>query len=99
MRQKTRNALFTFLYPGRAPGSGIDRNYRGPHVAIPDEGEWVSICGERYGGEQSSAVFYDPQSLRDLAEVLNEAADLFEEAKRKNGEGEGKIMAHRRRNA
>lgn len=87
MRQKTSNAYFDFLYPGKEPGGPIDKD--GPCVAIPNTGEWVSITGERYGGEQSSAVFYDPQSLRDLAEVLNEAADMFEEARVKTGKGEG----------
>ncbi len=72
------NAFFTFFYPGRLAGHGIPSD-DAPHIAIPNSGEFASICGQRYGGEQPSAVFYDPQALRDLAHVLEEAADLFEE--------------------
>lgn len=84
MRQKMVNMLFTFLYPGRTEGSGTPPD-DWPHIAIPDNGEFVSICGERYGGEQPSAVFYDARHLRALAHVLEEAADLFEENQAKNG--------------
>ncbi len=77
MRQITISHYFTFVYPGRAPGGEIDNN--APHIAIPKDGEWVSICGSKYGGEQSSAVFYHPQDLRDLADALYEVASLFEE--------------------
>lgn len=84
MRQKMVNSLFTFLYPGRMTGSGTPPNDV-PSIAIPDNGEFVSICGERRSGEQPCAVFYDPQHLRDLAHVLEEAADLFEENQAKNG--------------
>lgn len=78
MRQKTSNALFTFLYPGRMAGIG-EPPHNAPYIAIPNNGEFVSICGARECGEQPCAVFYSPQSLRDLAHVLEEAADLFEE--------------------
>ena len=78
MRQKTSNAFFTFLYPGRQTGMPLPAKDC-PQIAIPNSGEFVSICGGRYGGEQPSAVFYDPQQLRDLAHCLEEAADLFEE--------------------
>lgn len=77
MRQKRANVYFTFLYPGYYPGGAAPTD-DAPHVAIPNSGEWVSICGERYGSEQPCAVFYDPQALRDLAHVLEEAADLLE---------------------
>jgi hypothetical protein len=78
MRQKTSNAYFTFLYPGRLAGGPMPPK-DAPCIAITDDGSFVSICGERYGGEQPSAVFYTPQALRDLAHVLEEAADLFEQ--------------------
>lgn len=83
MRQKMSSAFFTFLYPGRQAGMGEPPG-DAPHIAIPHNGEFASICGQRYGGEQMSAVFYSPQALRDLAHVLEEAADLFEEAQVKN---------------
>jgi hypothetical protein len=78
MRQKTTNAYFTFLYPGRLAGGPMPPK-DAPCIAIPNDGSFVSICGERYGGEQPSAVFYSPQDLRNLAHVLEEAADLFEQ--------------------
>lgn len=78
MRQKRVNTFFTFLYPGYWPGGSTPPD-NAPHIAIPNDGEFVSITGVRYGGEQPSAVFVDPQQLRDLAHVLEEAADLFEE--------------------
>lgn len=78
MRQKRANSFFTFLYPGFLAG-GPTPPKDAPCIAIPNDGEFVSICGERYGGEQMSAVFSTPQALRDLAHVLEEAADLFEE--------------------
>lgn len=81
MRQKTENHYFTFLYPGRVPGGEID--HKAPCIAIPKDGEWVSISGDDYGGESSSAVFNHPQSLRDLADALYEAADLFEQNRAK----------------
>jgi hypothetical protein len=83
VRQKMANAHFTFLYPGRMAGIGSPPG-DAPHIAIPNNGEFVSICGARYGGEQPSAVFYNAQDLRDLAHVLEEAADLFEENQAKN---------------
>jgi hypothetical protein len=84
MRQKTSNEYFTFLYPGRQTGDPVPPKDV-PYIAIPDDGAFVSICGQVYGGEQMSAVFYDAQSLRDLAHVLEEAADLFEENQVKAG--------------
>jgi hypothetical protein len=78
MRQRRVNSFFTFLYPGFLAG-GPRPPKDAPSIAIPNDGSFVSICGENYGGEQSSAVFYTPQSLRDMAHVLEEAADLFEE--------------------
>lgn len=84
MRQKRVNVHFTFLYPGYYPG-GAKPPDDAPHIAIPNSGDWVSVCGSRYGGEQPSAVFYDPQDLRDLAHVLEEAADLLEENRVKHG--------------
>ena len=83
MRQKTTSSYFTFLYPGRMAGIG-EPPKNAPCIAIPNNGEWVSISGDGYGGEQPSAVFYNPQALRDLAHVLEEAADLFEENQIKN---------------
>ncbi|TAL00651.1 MAG: hypothetical protein EPO08_12945 [Rhodospirillaceae bacterium] len=77
------NAFCTFFYPGRLAGHGTPSD-DAPHIAVPNNGGFVSICGQRYGGEQPSAVFYDPQALRDLAHVLEEAADLFEENMAKN---------------
>lgn len=78
MRQKRVNSFFTFLYPGLLAG-GPTPPKDAPHIAIPNDGSFLSICGERYGGEQPSAVFYTPQPLRDMAHVLEEAADLFED--------------------
>jgi hypothetical protein len=84
VRQKRSNSYFTFLYPGFLAGDPKPPD-DAPYIAIPNSGEFVSICGERYGGEQMSAVFYSAQSLRDLAHVLEEAADLFEENQVKAG--------------
>ena len=78
MRKKTSNAHFTFLYPGY-PSDGDMPPKDAACIAIPNGGEFVSICGEKYYGEQPSAVFNSPQALRDLAQVLEEAADLFEQ--------------------
>lgn len=78
MRQKRCNSFFTFLYPGFLAG-GPTPPKDAPHISIPNDGSFLSICGERYGGEQPSAVFYQAQPLRDMAHVLEEAADLFEE--------------------
>jgi hypothetical protein len=78
MRQKRCNSFFTFLYPG-LPTGGPAPSKDAPHIAIPNDGSFLSICGQRYGGEQPSAVFYTPQPLRDLVHVLEEAADLFED--------------------
>jgi hypothetical protein len=83
MRQRRANAYFTFLYPGYWPGGSTPPD-DAPHIAIPNSGEFCSICGARYGGEQPSAVFYNAQDLRDLAHVLEEAADLFEENQAKH---------------
>jgi hypothetical protein len=83
MRKRMVNAGFTFLYPGHWPGESRPPN-DAPRIAIPNNGDFVSICGQRIGGEQPSAVFYDAQSLRDLAHVLDEAADLFEENQANN---------------
>lgn len=77
MRQKRSSAYFTFLYPGFQAG-GPKPPENAPCIAIPNDGTFVSIRGERWGDEQPSTVFYSPQSLRDLAHVLEEAADLFE---------------------
>lgn len=75
MRQRRRNALFTFLYPGLTPGSGEpDKDW--PYVAIPDSREFISICTQ-----DGCAVFYNAQELRDMASVLLEAADIFDEEK------------------
>lgn len=84
MRQKRTNAGFTFLYPGFLAG-GPKPPDNAPYIAIPNDGAFVSITGDIYGDEQSSAVFYSPQRLRDLAHVLEEAADLFEENQAKRG--------------
>lgn len=83
MRQRRCNSFFTFFYPGLLAG-GPTPPKDAPHIAIPNDGSFLSICGERYGGEQPSAVFYTPQSLRDMAHVLEEAADLFEENQSKS---------------
>lgn len=72
MRQRRTNVYFTFLYPGYAPGKG-DPAKDAPYVAIPNSGEFVSICTD-----EGCAVFHSPEELRELAEVLNEAADLYE---------------------
>jgi hypothetical protein len=92
MRQRRVNSYFTFLYPGYYPG-GATPDKDAPCVAIPNSGEWVSVRGQRYGGEQPSAVFYDAQSLRDLAHVLEEAADLFEENQAKAKPNRRRIAA------
>lgn len=92
MRQKTSNAYFTFLYPGRLAGGDMPHK-DAPYIAIPNDGSFVSICGEKYGNEQMSAVFYNPQTLRDLAHVLEEAADLFEENQTQTVMKKSKIAA------
>lgn len=84
MRQKRSNAYFTFFYPGLLAG-GPTPPPDSPYIAIPNDGSFASITGERQGGEQSSAVFSSPQQLRDLAHVLEEAADLLEENQSKPG--------------
>ena len=73
MRRKS-NAHFQFVYPGNMDEGD-------PHFAIPNTGEWVALDGERYGGESSTAVFYNPQTLRELADIMNYVADLFEAAR------------------
>jgi hypothetical protein len=82
MRKKLSNVHFTFLVPGHWPGDAMPPK-DAPRIAIPNTGEFVSIDGARYGGETSCAVFFNPQDLRDLAHVLEEAADLLEENRAK----------------
>lgn len=85
MRKKMVNSRFTFLYPGLPQQSTADDYERRtlPCIAIPNTGEFVSICGGEYGGEQPSAVFYTVEDLRHLRDALDEAIDLFAEAKAK----------------
>jgi hypothetical protein len=78
MRQKMSNALCTFLYPGRMAGIGEPPD-NAPNIAIPDHGKWVSIYGGGDDHANPCTVVYDPQVLRDMAHVLEEAADLFEQ--------------------
>lgn len=73
MSRKRKSQFFTIFYPGNDP---ITRD--SPAVYVGHDGEFVSINGATYGSEPSSAVYYDPQQLRELAAVLTEAADLFE---------------------
>lgn len=83
MRKKMSNSRFTFLYPGlpqQSTASDYERRTL-PCIAIPDTGEFVSICGGEYGGEQPSAVFYTVEDLRALRDTLDEAIELFAEAK------------------
>ena len=75
MRAKRANHYFYFLYPGLHPGTVPEKD--APQIAIPKTGEFVSITGSRDG---MSAVFNSPQELRDLADCLYEAADLYAEA-------------------
>lgn len=77
-RSKTRNGYFTFLRPGAQDGDGIA--FPDVEIAIPNSGEFVSITGPRAFGEQPSAVFYSPDELRALAQIINEAVKLFEAA-------------------
>jgi len=78
MRQRRENAFFVFLYPGLMPGSGEpDKDW--PSVAIPHNREFISICTK-----DGCAVFYNAQDLRDLADALHEAADIFEHPEKEN---------------
>jgi hypothetical protein len=86
MTKKTSNAYFTFLYPKY--GDGRPSTEDDPRIAIPHSGEFVTIDGERYGGECSGAVFYDPAWLRGLAAILDDAADLLDAAREKASKGE-----------
>lgn len=83
MRKKMANHFFTILYPGLHPQSTADQYERNDllSIAIAKDGEFVSICGGRYGGEHPSAVFYSVKELQDLRDALDEAIDLFAEAK------------------
>jgi hypothetical protein len=72
MRQRRSNVYFTFFYPGYMPG-GATPPGDAPYIAIPDNGQFASICTA-----DGCAVFHSPNQLRQLAEVLQEAADVFE---------------------
>lgn len=77
------SVFFIALYPGLDPRSITNEYERKdmPAIFITRDGEFVSINGRRYGGEMSSAVFYDVQDLRDLRDALDEAIDIFQKAK------------------
>ena len=77
-RQKMRNHFFHIFYPGLQPGSDLSDSERREltSVAVTDNGEFVSICTP-----DGCAVFYSSEDLRELADVLQEAADQFDECK------------------
>ena len=76
MRKRMTSHFFTILYPGLPPQSTADERERRdlPSLAIAKDGEFTSICTK-----DGCAVFYSAKELRDLRDVLDEAADLFEE--------------------
>lgn len=83
MRQRMSNAFFDFLYPGRQTGQG-DPPANAVQIAIPNDGAWVAIEGDSpHREERSAALFYNSQSLRDLAQALDEAADMLENNRKK----------------
>ena len=81
MRKKMSNLYFNILYPGLDPRSTAGERERRnmPSLAIAKDGEFVSLCTQ-----DGCAVFYSPQALRDLLDVLDEAIELFEEAQASN---------------
>lgn len=83
MRKKMGNTGFVIFYPGLHPQSTADENERRglPAVFIARSGEFVSICGSRYAGEQPSAVFYTVADLQALRDCLDEVIDTFSEQK------------------
>lgn len=83
MRKKMGNGFFHIFYPGLHPQSTADEFDRKnmPAIYIARDGEFVSINGARYGGEMSSAVFYSVEDLQALRDCLDEAIEVFQEAK------------------
>ena len=77
MRKRMGNHFFTVLYPGLHPSADKpDDDW--PQVAITRSGEFVSVCAG-VKGESGCAVFYSGQSLREMADALYEAAEIFEQ--------------------
>jgi hypothetical protein len=74
VRQRVRNALFTTFYPGRYMGTPLPAPKDAVSIAVPDDGEFVSVCTA-----EGCAVFHTAKELRDLADTLYEVADLLEE--------------------
>lgn len=85
MRQKKENLYFTIFYPGLPVGSTLGEYERRDRasIAVAKDGEFVSLCGNRYGNEQSCAVFYSVEELQELRDCLDEAIDTFADAKAK----------------
>jgi hypothetical protein len=85
MRKKMGNLYFTIFYPGLNPQSTVGESERRnmPAIYIERKGEFVSICGSRYGGEHPAAVFYSVDELMELRDCLDEAIEVFQDAKAK----------------
>lgn len=83
MRKKMGNSHFVIFYPGLHPQSTAGEYERKdmPAIFITRDGEFVSINGARYGNEMSSAVYYTVEDLQALRDCLDEAIDVFAEAK------------------
>lgn len=83
MRKKMGNSHFVIFYPGLHPQSTVGEYERRdmPAIYIARDGEFVSINGARYGGEHPSAVFFNVEELQELRDCLDEAIEVFQEAK------------------
>lgn len=75
MRRKLENAAYIMFYPGFPPDGTMPRGFV-TQISIETNGGSAYICGDDPITED--AVFTNPQELRNLADTLYEAAEVFE---------------------